>query len=669
MKALWPAELAARLRSAARPHRRPRHNPLSVGALYTIGSIVVVLASLFAGPVIVGKHADFIACTGLSAWLWTLSSLALASTITNHLRELPQFPDALLMAPVAPEFLAQRALSFIRINIAKTLAISAVAALGLTAIYGTFAPHRRASWNWWLFLPAAAGLWLHLTLLAAALPHLRPWILRIGRRLPMRLTAALAAAATIATIGMVLIPLFIDSPGGRRWIVPLGNCLHHSLPAAGFLSWPAHPQHPPLWSFLTTTLLAAASLPTLRKLITTLRTPPAISGWNDSLWSGDDPEDEWWDDEQSDEAPAASAPDTDPSPDPLPVAQSPTLIATRLRSLIGNLTPQSPDLYLCHDPSHLTSPDPAPFSFDRKSARWVCIPVALCFLVGHPAAEFIAWLWLGIHLWEFMPAATLHRHLRHQWLDPQPQQWLPLSPRPAWLSFSRATVTAATRGLLLALKIAAAALAFSLAVSLLTAWWPWAAARSTWFIPASWRCALTTALIPATKPAFLWFTAPARFSKSLTPPASLTPPSRWFSRLPTLTASLAALLFSIFALTTAVAPLVWSALQMVSYERGIFSESKAQGGRESGFATDEQHRNREKDPFLSPTTERLNLPSSPQNQKMPSVRRAALATKLSQNFHPARFVLHLAALLATAFALRSLSLHLTFTLWSKARRL
>ena len=46
--------------------------------------------------------------------------------------------------------------------------------------------------------------------------------------------------------------------------------------------------------------------------------------------------------------------------------------------------------------------------------------------------------------------------------------------------------------------------------------------------------------------------------------------------------------------------LVWSAEQMAPYERGIFSESTARGGRESGFATDEQHRNREKDPFPLP---------------------------------------------------------------------
>ena len=44
--------------------------------------------------------------------------------------------------------------------------------------------------------------------------------------------------------------------------------------------------------------------------------------------------------------------------------------------------------------------------------------------------------------------------------------------------------------------------------------------------------------------------------------------------------------------------LVWSAEQRVSSERGIFSESQAREGRESGFATDEQHRNREKDPLL-----------------------------------------------------------------------
>ncbi len=49
--------------------------------------------------------------------------------------------------------------------------------------------------------------------------------------------------------------------------------------------------------------------------------------------------------------------------------------------------------------------------------------------------------------------------------------------------------------------------------------------------------------------------------------------------------------------------LVSSVVQMVSYGRGIFSESKARGGRESGFATDEQHRNREKDP--SPSLRRV----------------------------------------------------------------
>ena len=345
------------------------------------------------------------------------------------------------------------------------------------------------------------------------------------------------------------------------------------------------------------------------------------------------------------------------------------LAAARLRTLIGNLAPQSPDLFLCHDPTAFDTHDAFQRSFDRKTARWTLLPVAFLILVGHPATEFIAWLWLGINLWEFMPEATLHRHLRHQWLDPLPQQWLPISPRPAWLSFSRASATAAGRGLLLGLKLCAATLAFSLAASLLTSFWPWATPRNSWYIPASWRCALATALIPAAKPAFLWLTAPARFSKALTPPASLTPPSRWFSRLPALTTTLAALAFAIFALATALAPLVWSALLMVSYERGIFSESKAQGGRESGFATDEQHRNREKDPLLSPTTERLNLPSSPQNQKMPSVRRAALAAKLPQNFHPARFTIHLATLLTLALALRSLTLHLTFKIWSKARRL
>jgi hypothetical protein len=76
--------------------------------------------------------------------------------------------------------------------------------------------------------------------------------------------------------------------------------------------------------------------------------------------------------------------------------------------------------------------------------------------------------------------------------------------------------------------------------------------------------------------------------------------------------------------------LVWSAEQVVSSERGIFSESKARGGRASGFATDEQHRNREKDPFLAPTAKRLILHFIPEHQKSPSVRRAAPSQILPQ---------------------------------------
>ena len=55
---------------------------------------------------------------------------------------------------------------------------------------------------------------------------------------------------------------------------------------------------------------------------------------------------------------------------------------------------------------------------------------------------------------------------------------------------------------------------------------------------------------------------------------------------------------------------------------------------------------------------------------------AAFVKKLFNHLSPVTrhlslppIILHLAALLATALALRSLSLHLTFTLWSKARRL
>ena len=49
---------------------------------------------------------------------------------------------------------------------------------------------------------------------------------------------------------------------------------------------------------------------------------------------------------------------------------------------------------------------------------------------------------------------------------------------------------------------------------------------------------------------------------------------------------------------------MWSVKQMTHYERGIFFESKALGGRESGFATEEQRRNREKDPFGEKTLPR-----------------------------------------------------------------
>lgn len=69
-----------------------------------------------------------------------------------------------------------------------------------------------------------------------------------------------------------------------------------------------------------------------------------------------------------------------------------------------------------------------------------------------------------------------------------------------------------------------------------------------------------------------------------------------------------------------------SAEQMVSSsEREGFSDSKGREGRESGFATYELHRNREKDPLLAPAAKRLSLYAFPQNQKMLSAGRASLA--------------------------------------------
>jgi hypothetical protein len=116
----WSVETAERLRHAADAGRMWSVWPL--GTLGTLLSVVFTLMVVYNGPALASRRASLEACAGMTSLLWLASSFVLAAALKQRLRELPDLPLAVLMAPVEPDFLGRYAQEFrLRVSLVPPL--------------------------------------------------------------------------------------------------------------------------------------------------------------------------------------------------------------------------------------------------------------------------------------------------------------------------------------------------------------------------------------------------------------------------------------------------------------------------------------------------------------------------------------------------------------------
>ncbi len=550
----WSVETAGRLRHAADAGRTWSVWP--TGAIWALLSVIFTLMVVYNGPALASRRASLEACAGMTSLLWMASSFALAGALKQRLRELPDLPLALLMAPVEPEFLGRYAReSRLRGFVITMLAFLAVA-LGIVLVHGAAAARLGWPWRAGFTIPAALGLWLQVVLLAAVLLRLRPGFSRMARLVPLRIRGALAGLLTLVLILLVAAPLCWESAFGRSWVQPIGRELHRWLPGGALLSWPAEAPALPWGSLLWLALLGWAAHPVVRCTIATLRAIPSVPAWDESLWN-ENPHgsawDEWWDDEteeagreagQSDSAGASSE-----------GAWTTAMAAAVLRERIAQ------DAGRQQDQSRPWARDR--LRLDHRSRIMVFAPVLLLLLAGHPFAELAAWIWLGVHLWEILPAAELHLcFTEHPVLlsagRPSSHGWVPVGPEPVWRCWTRSCAAAVLRSVPAAFTAAGAVGLTAVICRWLTRAWPWTGDYAAWKAPAAWAFAWATAVLPLLRPAWDWTTAPRHFADILVPADLLIPDWRLFRWLATVCAVLAGICGAAAVLLIALGPLAAS---------------------------------------------------------------------------------------------------------------
>ena len=550
----WSMETAARLRHAADADRTWSVWP--TGAIWSLLSVIFTLMVVCNGPALASRRASLEACAGMTSLLWLVSSFVLAAALKQRLRALPDWPLALLMAPVDPEFLGRYAREFRLRGFVITILVFLAVALGMVLVHGAAAARLGWPWRAGFTTPAALGLWLQIVLLAAVLSRLRPGFTLISRLVPMRVRGALAGLLTLVLIFLVAAPLYWETDFGRRWIQPIGGELHRWLPGAALLSWPATAPALPWGSLLWLALLGGTALPVIRRTIATLRAVPSAPAWDESLWNEnthDSAWDEWWDDET--EEPGHEAGASDGAGASLEPAWTTAMAAARLRERIA------PHAGREQEESRRWLRDR--LQLDGRSRIIIFAPVLLLLLAGHPFAELLAWIWLGIHLWEILPAAELHLCFTEHPVflgtgRPGSHGWVPVGPESAWRSWSRSCAAAVLRSVPAALAVAGAVWLAALICRWLTRSWPWSGDFAAWKAPAAWSFAWATAVLPILRPAWDWTTAPRSFAAIVVPADLLIPDWRLFRWLATVCAGLAGICGAAAVLLVALGPLAFS---------------------------------------------------------------------------------------------------------------
>lgn len=561
----WSVETAGRLRHAADASRT--WSVWSLGTVIALLSGVFVVMVVYNGPALASRRASLEACAGMTSLLWLASSFVLAAAVKQRLRELPDLPLAMLMAPVEPEFLGRYAREFRIRGFVITILACFAAALGMVLVHGSVAPRLGWPWRAGFTIPAALGLWLQVVLLAAVLSRLRPWFICMSRLVPMRMRGALAGLLTLVLIFLVAAPLYWETSFGRNWIQPIGGELHRWLPGAALLSWPATAPALPWGSLLWLALLGGTALPVIGRTIATLRAVPSVPAWDESLWNEsphDNAWDEWWDEETEEAAHAAGEPDS--------AGASPEGAWTTARAAVGLR-----ERIAQHAGREQARSRPRVrdrLRLDHRSRIMVSAPVLLLLLAGHPFAELAAWIWLGVHLWEILPAAELHlcftEHPVHLSSGrPGSHGWVPVGPASAWRCWTRSCAAAVLRAVPAAMAAAGAVGLTAVICRWLTTAWPWSRDFAAWKAPAAWAFAWATAVLPLLRPVWDWTTAPCRFAGIVVPADLLVPDWRLIRWLATVCAVLAGICGAAAVVLIALGPLAFSWGMPVAWESSL----------------------------------------------------------------------------------------------------
>jgi hypothetical protein len=188
----------------------------------------------------------------------------------------------------------------------------------------------------------------------------------------------------------------------------------------------------------------------------------------------------------------------------------------------------------------------------------------LLLLAGHPFAELLAWIWLGVQLWEVLPAAELHLCFTgHPFFSGRGpgsdlHGWVPVSPEPAWRSWTRSCAAAALRSVPATLASAGAVWLMAVICRWLSRVWPWSGDYAAWKAPAAWGFAWATAVLPLLRPAWEWTTAPRSFAGLIIPSETLIADWRLLRWLASVSAVVAGICAGAAVLLLALGPLAFS---------------------------------------------------------------------------------------------------------------
>ncbi len=498
--------------------------------------LVAVLCCVCLGLLTRGSDAPLEACAGFSAANLCLAALLLSGALGRAVAWRPESQALLSLAPAEPSLAGRLAHCGIKKRLLRPAVLSIAGAALVVAGCGFASLQAGLPFHWLLVGPAALVLWVQLLALACALqslPTLLSWVPQGLRRI---LRYPGMALLIIPVLGAMFGPLGLNC-GPDSLPVQTGLLLHHFLPPARLLLWPAAGTSPAWQDLAITGALVVLALPNLRQLVQAWRTPPFIppvpwGSGRSEIHAFRDQDDEGADEESAGEVPAEPRPRrTFPTVPDAATPQALRDLAARVREKIDDPRLR-PDRFLLPDlPSWRELLGPI-----RRHLLWTVGLAALGAMSGHCLGILSAWLWitirshqgLGTLLW--FPAFW-RLPLGQAFLVPI-HGWLPVEMHRAWERASLHTLRQLGTSLGAALLLPAAGWLTSLALAPVGRLWNWESEKYVHLLPhePAVVCALVLAGICLAKRIL----AASNFAGYMNQHHFFAGPWRWFTALPTL---------------------------------------------------------------------------------------------------------------------------------------